>query len=172
MITGERIIVGIAAVVVVLLQVLVAPHIAIGYAVPNFIAAFCLAIAVARSESSGPVMPFVLGLIFDLVSGGPVGAMAFALPLLVTLESWLFERMNNDTLFMVIAVVGICLFLVEFIYGMVFLLFGYSAGFIEAFVYRILPCFVYDFVLALIAYAGASRFLGGDTVTRTEIKQL
>jgi len=172
LITGERIVHGIAAVVAVLLQVLVAPHIAIGFAVPNFILAFCFAFAIVRAEFAGPVMPFVLGLIFDLVSGGPVGAMAFALPLLVTLESWLFERMNNDTLFMVIAVVGICVFLAEFIYGMIFLLFGYTAGFFEAFAYRILPCFIYDFILALLVYAGASRFFTGDTVTRTEIKQL
>ena len=172
MITGDRIIVGIAAVVVVLLQVLVAPHIAVGFAVPNFIAAFCLAIALVRTEAGGSVMAFVLGLIFDLVSGGPVGAMAFALTLVVTFETWFYERASNDTLFMTIAVAAICVLITDFIYGMTFLLFGYASGFLEAFVYRILPCFVYDFILCIVMYVIATRIFTGDTATRTEIKQL
>ena len=172
MITGEHIAFGVAAIVAVLLQVFIAPHIAIGYALPNFAAVLCLSAALVRYEFSNPAIPFVLGLVFDLVSGGPVGAMAFALTVLVTFETWLYEHLRNDTIFMAVAVLGICVLLTEMLYGMVFLLFGYASGALEAFVYRSLPCAVYDFVLALILYVVMSRFFTGETATRTEIKQL
>ena len=45
-------------------------------------------------------MPFVLGLVFDLVSGGPVGAMAFLLVLMTFLAARAFAVLDNDTLFM------------------------------------------------------------------------
>ena len=172
MITGEHIAFGVAALVAALLQVLIAPHIAIGSAVPNFALALCLAAALVRHEFSNPVAPFVLGLVFDLVSGGPVGAMALALTAIVTFEAWLYEHVRNDTVFMAVTVLGVCVLLTEMIYGAIFLMFGYASGVLEAFVYRSLPCAVYDFVLALILYLLMVRFLSGEAVTRTEIKQL
>ena len=172
MITGEHIAFGVTALVAVLLQVFIAPHIAIGYAIPNFAVALCLAAALVRFEYGNPAIPFALGLVFDFVSGGPVGAMAFALTVLSTFEAWLYERVRNDTVFMAVAVLGVCVLLTEMLYGMIFLLFGYASGILEAFVYRSLPCAVYDFVLALVAYMVMSRFFTGETATRTEIKQL
>ena len=168
----DRIIVVVGAVVAVLLQAFVAPHIAIGYAVPNVLAAYCLAIAVVRADSAGPVLPFVLGLVYDLMSGGPVGAMAFTLTAVSTLASWLFQRANNDTVFMAIAVLFASVLLVELAYGVFYLLFGYAAGFFEAFAYRIVPCFVYDAVLALVLYLLASRFLRREAPLQSEIRQL
>ena len=172
MITGERIVLVISAVVVVLLQVLLAPHLAIGYAFPCFVMAFCLATAIVRYEFSNPVMPFILGLVFDLASGGPVGAMALSLTVTTVFAAWLNERMSNDTLFMSILVLAIGTLAANLLYGLVFLMLGYAASPVDAFVYRIAPSFVYDFVLALVMYALASRLFGGETVSRTEIKQL
>ena len=172
MITGERIVLAVAAIVVVLLQVLLAPHIAIGFAVPCFVMAFCLAIALVRYDFSNPVLPFLLGLVYDLASGGPVGAMALSLTVVTVFEAWLNERMSNDTLFMSIFVLAIGVLMANLIYGLVFLLLGYAAGPVDALVYRILPCFLYDFVLALAMHAIASRLFAGETVSRTEIKQL
>lgn len=169
---GERIVIGVAAFVAVLLQVLLAPHIAIGYALPNFMVAICLVAAILRHEFSNPVLPFALGLIFDFASGGPVGAMALSLTITTTFGSWLYERVKNDTAFMAISVLALSVFVTELIYGVVFLLFGYPAGVLEAFVYRMLPCFAYDFVIALALYAFLSRFFNGETMTHTEIKQL
>lgn len=172
MLMGERIVVVIAAIAAVLLQVFVAPHIAIGFAFPNFAVALCLAVALVRHDYSNPVLPFVLGLVFDLASGGPVGAMALALTLTTTFEAWFYDRARNDTMFMALAVLAVCVLLTELLYGMAFLMFGYASGFLEAFVYRMVPCFAYDFVLAAIVYAVASRFMGGEAVSRTEITQL
>ena len=164
--------VAVAAVVAVLLQVLLAPHMAIGHALPNLILVCCLVTSLARPLQSGPVLPFILGLVFDLVSGGPVGAMAFSLVAASSFEAWLFERVNNDTAFMAISVLAFGVMLAELLYGLVFLLFGYAAGVLDAFVYRILPCFLYDFVLSLLAYLVLARLLSGGESPNTEIKQL
>ena len=88
--TRETVTALIGAVLAVLLQIIVAPAIALFAAVPNFIVAFCLVRPVATPGHGGPVIPFVCGLIFDLVGGGPVGAMAFVLVLVTFLASRLY----------------------------------------------------------------------------------
>ena len=168
----DRMIIVAGAVVATLLQVLLAPHITIGYAVPNFMAAFCLALAIVRADAFGPVLPFVLGLLFDLMSGCPVGSMAFSLTAFSMVVAWTFQRANNDTVFMAIAVLLAGVLLVELAYGMFFLLFGYAASFIEALAYRIFPCFLYDAVLALLLYFLVARLLRREAPLQSEIRQL
>ena len=172
MITTDRIIVIAGAIVAFLLQVILAPHIAVFSTVPNFMAAYCLAMAVARPGSAGLLMPFIMGLLYDLASGGPVGAMAFSLTAFSALGSWVFPRVNNDTAFMAVVVLAVSVFLTELAYGLLFLLSGYSAGVLEAFAYRVLPCFIYNFVIALVVYLVAMRLLNRDPVMQSEIKQL
>ena len=172
MVIPERIFSLVGAVVVLLLQVLLAPHISIGYALPNFVCAFCLVMALVHPRVTGPVYCFILGLAFDFVSGGPLGAMAFVLTLVSTFESWLFLRANNDTRFMAITVLVGCVFACEILYGGIFLLFGYSAGVLEAFVMHSLPCFIYDFIIALVMLLLMLHMPRESVVTRTEIKQL
>ena len=172
MITFERIVAIAGAIIAVLLQVFLAPHIPIGYAAPNFLVAYCLALAIVRADANGPVMPFVLGLLYDLMSGGPVGAMAFTLTAFSMAASWVYQRANNDTKFMAIAVLLAGVLLVELAYGTFCLLFGYAAGFFEAFVYRVLPCFAYDAVLSLAIYLVMARFLKREAPLQSEIRQL
>ena len=59
-------------VVVLILQVVIAPAIGIGYGLPNFVLAFCVAFAVASRRTNVVVMPFLAGLAFDLLGTGPV----------------------------------------------------------------------------------------------------
>lgn len=172
MITLERIAIIVGAVLATLLQVLLAPHIPIAYAIPNFMVAYCMAVSVVRASEISPVLPFLLGLLYDLMSGGPVGAMAFTLTLFSMLSAWLFQRANNDTRFMAIAVLVMSILFVELTYGMVYLLFGYAAGFIEAIVYRIVPCFLYDAVIAVVLYFAVSRLLRREAPLQSEIRQL
>ena len=170
--TDDRFVVGVGAFLSLLLQVLLAPHIAIGFGVPNFIATFCLAMAVARQDASGPVLTFVMGLLYDLLSGGPIGAMAFSLTLVGALASSVFRRTNNDTVFMAIAVLVGAVFLTELAYGILYLLFGSAMGFAEALAFRVLPCFLYDIVIALVFYFVLTRLVGQKAPSHSEIKQL
>ena len=153
MITQERILTIVGAVLAVLLQIILAPHIGLFGVVPNIIIAYTLVVAVTQPSLFSSVMPFVLGLFFDLFTGGPVGAMAFSL-------------------FMPALVLGIGTLLVELSYGMFLLLFGYPAGLFEAIAYRVFPCFVYDLVIGLLLYPLAKRFLISAGVQRTELTQL
>ena len=172
MMARERIVSVMGAVLALVFQVLLSPHISVGFAVPNFLLVWCMVVAVARAGSVGPILPFILGLLYDLISGGPVGAMAFTATAISTLASALFRRMNNDTVFIAVFVLLVGMFLAEFVYGMFFLMFGYAAGFLEAFVYRIFPCFIYDTILAVILYFASSRFMQPEAPFTSEIRHL
>lgn len=168
----ERLAPAIGALVAIVLQILLAPHIALFGAVPNFIVAYAVAMAIARPSSYGCVMPFVLGLFYDLFTGSPVGIMALSLMACTVLVARLFSAMDNDTLFMPLVVMAAGVFLVDFLYGLFLVLFGYPAGFVEVLAYRIVPCFVYDFVIAFVLYMALRRLLAPPAVLRTDITQL
>lgn len=172
MMTTERIFIVAGAFVSVLLQLLVAPYIAISFAVPNFILAFTMVVAIVRPHSFGCVLPFVLGLAFDLMGGGPVGAMTFSLTLFSYVLARYFESSGNDSVVMSIVFVALGILLVELSYGIFLLLFGYNANLFDALAYRIAPCFLYDMVIALVLYPVARRFIQPTGVTRTDITQL
>lgn len=172
MLANPRSLTIVGAVAAVLLQVLVAPHIAIGYGMPNVIAAYCLVVAVVQPGLFRHVLPFAMGLVYDLISGGPVGAMAFSLTAVCAFASWFFRRSGNDTVFMGLASLAVGALLAEFVYGVFFLMFGYSANLLDAFVFRILPCFLYDAVIVFALYPLALRFLSSKAPLRSEITQL
>ena len=170
--TQERIFMIVGAVLAVLLQIILAPYIGLFGVVPNILVAYTLVVAVSSPQSFGCVMPFLLGLFFDLFTGGPVGAMAFSLMLFSVVAARVFDTVNNDTAFMPLFVLGAATLLVELSYGMFLMLFGYPAGLFEAIAYRVFPCFIYDLVIGFILYPLARRFLVPVGVARTELTQL
>ena len=172
MITQERIFTVVGAVLAVLLQVVLAPYIGLFGVVPNVIVAYVMVAAVVRSQAFGSVMPFVLGLLFDLFTGGPVGAMALSLMVVSVIAARLFDAIDNDTLFMPLLVLGVGILLVELSYAALLLLFGYPAGLFEAVAYRVFPCFVYDLIIGLLLYPLARRLLAPSGVVRSELTQL
>ena len=172
MVTPDRIALIVGAVLAVFLQIALAPYIAIGSAMPNFIVIFAVIAAVSRPHTYGALLPFVLGLVFDFAAGGPVGAMAFSLTAFSCLISRIYASLENDTLFMPLAIMVLGLFLVELSYGVFLMLFGYNAGLFEALAYRVIPCFVYDLVLGVVMYLFLSRFLRQTGSVRHNITQL
>lgn len=157
--TRDRVALVVGAVLAVLLQVMLAPNIAVFAAMPNFVAVYALLVAIVRPTTSGPVLPFVLGLTFDLVSGGPVGAMAFLLVLVTFLASRAFMVLDNDTLFMPLVIFMVGMLVVETLYGALLMAFGFDAGALDVFIYRALPCALYDCAIGLILYPLAARVL-------------
>lgn len=158
-ITRETVAGIVGAIVAVLLQIVVAPSIALFAAVPNFIAVFCVVRAVTCPARSGVVLPLVLGLAFDLIGGGPVGGMAFVLVLVTFLASRAYLVLNNDTLFMPAAILLVAIMLAETLYGLVVVACGAGVSFADAFLYRALPCMLYDCVIGLLFYPIATRVL-------------
>lgn len=158
-----RIATTIGAVIAVLLQIIVAPNIALFSAMPNFILVYVLVVAILRPQQCGYVMPFVLGLLFDLMGTGVVGAMAFLCVLATFLSSRAFLVLQNDTLFMPLATLMISSLAVEMLYGAFLLSNGMDVSALDAFVYRGLPCALYDCVVGLIAYPIAAHFFAGSS---------
>ena len=86
----------IGAIIAVVLQIALAPNIALFGVVPNFIMAYVLIVSIVCPDQSGPVFAFVLGLLFDLLGTGPVGAMAFLLTGVSFLAKRIFMLVNNE----------------------------------------------------------------------------
>ena len=57
----EGIVIAVGAVVALLLQIVVAPNIALFSAQPNFLLAYVLVVAIARPLDAGSALPFALG---------------------------------------------------------------------------------------------------------------
>lgn len=157
---------GLGAVIAVLLQVVVAPNIALASALPNFVLAYALVLAVVRPDRTGPVLAFVLGLVFDLLGSGPVGAMAFLLVLVTFLASRAFSVLDNDTLFMPVTIFVVATFAAEMLYGALLIGLGLSASPVDAFLYRALPCTLYDCVVGLVLYPIIARLLASGAQDR------
>lgn len=169
---SSRIFVIASCVAAIVVQLVAAPYIVVFGVVPNFIVALVVALALAHPSAFGPLLPFVMGLVFDLATGGPVGAMAFSLTLFSYLIARYFEHLGNDSVFMAVAFVALAVLLVELSYGVFLMLFGYQAGFVEVLAYRVAPCFVYDTVLAMLLFFVARRFVSPRGVMRADITQL
>ena len=172
MMTPDRIAIVVGAALAVFLQVVLAPYIAILSAMPNFILVYAMIVAMSRPHSYGAALPFVLGLLYDLVTGGPVGAMAFSLTAFSYLAARMFSSLDNDTLFIPFVLMALGILLTEFAYGAFLLLFGYSAGLLEALMYRVVPCFVYDLVLGIVLYLFTTRFFHQSGTIHHDITQL
>lgn len=168
----DRAAVVIGAVFAVLLQIVLAPNIALFSAVPNFMLAYALVVAIVRAPKGGALLPFVLGMLFDLMGGGPVGAMAFLLLLASFAASRVFAVMNNDTLFMPLTILVLSTLAVEVLYGLFLVWFGLDVSLLQAFAYRGLPCALYDAVVGLALYPLVSRFAAGDSQQQPGMAQL
>ena len=172
MATDKTITIAVIAAAAVVLQVVVAPYIAVAGIVPDVVAVAAVLIAVVRPDRIGCVVPFVLGLLFDLFTGGPVGAMAFTLTLCAFAASRLYAALNNDTAVMAILMAAASLLVIEVLYGVLIVVLGFNAGIVGALAYRALPTFLYDAILAVVLYLPFRRLLFTAAPIQTSITRL
>lgn len=163
---SSSLVAGLGALAAVVLQAVLAPVLAIGGIVPNLLLAYALAVALCRPYSPGVLLPFVLGLAFDLMGGGPVGAMALLLLLAASACRHLARALDNDTLFIPLGLLLAGVLVVELLYAVLLVLCGYPASLGEALVFRSLPCALYD-----AAWAVALFFLMRLILGRVEARQ-
>ena len=157
----EGIVIAVGAVVALLLQIVVAPNIALFSAQPNFLLAYVLVVAIARPLDAGSALPFALGLVCDLLGSGPVGGYAFLFVIVSFIASRAFSVLDNDTLFMPVTIFVVATFAAEMLYGL-----GLSASPVDAFLYRALPCTLYDCVVGLVLYPIIARLLASGAQDR------
>ncbi len=154
------IVIIIGAIAAVLLQIIVAPNIAIFSAMPNFIIVYVLVIAMIMPGNAVYITAFALGLLADFLGYGPIGALPFILLVVTALASWAFTTFDNDTVFIPLGILMICALISELVYALFMLACGLQVDPVGALVYRALPCALYDCVVGLIVYLLMVHFFG------------
>ncbi len=106
--------VAILAVVCLVLQLAVAPNLALGNGHINFALVFAGIIALTRGGRIGVICGFVAGLVFDLLGTGPMGVMSLLLTVAsyfmgIEVRNRLAEDFSGSMIVYVIAAVGVCL---------------------------------------------------------------
>ena len=166
---GASMIVG--ALIVFVLQIVLAPNIAIFSIVPNFLAAYVLVVAIIRPQSSVVVLGFALGMIYDILGYGPVGSLALLLVIATFCITQVFLVLDNDSLSIALVLLLVFLLVVELAYALILLLFGMVDSFGAAIIYRALPGALYNCVLALIFYPLVQRFIAPSSSARKDFPQ-
>ena len=109
----EKLVPLISAAVVVLLQIVIAPVIAIYSVVPNFIVAFVIVLSIVRPEDTTYVYAFVMGIISDLFTQVPFGLTPLLLLIISFALSRVFEVLDKSSIAMVLVSCAVSLLFYE-----------------------------------------------------------
>ncbi len=147
---GETVLLVVGAAVSVVLQIVLAPNIAIVGAMPDFVLVYVGISAMLLKRDSVVVMAFVAGLVVDLMGTSTVGVCAGLFTLAAFAASRAAGFFGNDTLGATFAISMVCSLLVEVLFaGFYISTTGVPAG--DALLQRALPCALYDCAMVLIA---------------------
>jgi len=150
-----------------LLQVGLAPYMAIGGVTPNFLLLVVVTIALVEGPAAGCSAGFACGLIFDLLGTGPVGPMVLVLSVTGYLAGLLHENLFAEGWLLPITVLGIASLGAEIAYGLLLDLVGAGDPFLLTFVTKMLPAAVYNTALGLLIYPWLARILRRDRAMTT-----
>ena len=156
--TRQSVSIAVGALVVTLLQLVVAPYVTVFNAMPNFMAAYAVVITVLRPRTTGPVvLAFVMGLLYNLFVGGVVGSLSAVLVIASVVAALAMRSLANDTSFQPLAIMAVTMVIVEVAYLMVLLASGLGLGFVQALIFRALLCAIYDAVMGALLFFIMSR---------------
>lgn len=144
------------------LQVMLAPHLAIGNVMPNFPVLVVITLSFVEGPSAGAVAGFAGGLVLDLLGTGPVGAWALVLSVTGYMGGMLQENLFAEGWLAPVTVAIIGGFVADFAYLLVLTILGTAPAFWASLVRAVLPRAVYDAMLVLLAYPWLARFLRAD----------
>ena len=151
----EKLVPLVSAAVVVLLQVVVAPVIAI---YSNFIVAFVIVLSIVRPEDTTYVYAFVMGIISDLFTQVPFGLTPLLLLIISFALSRVFEVLDKSSIAMVLVSCAVSLLFYEMIVVIVQLVLGYPAAFFDLIAARALPATIFNLILCVLLYLVARKF--------------
>jgi len=141
------------------LQAGLAPYLAIGPVVPNFLLLVVITIALVEGPGAGAAVGFSAGLIFDLLGTGPVGPMVLVLALTGYFTGLMHENMFAEGWLLPLTVLAIATLSAEVAYGLILMLLSVGGTFWWTFLTKMLPGAVYNTALALLIYPWLARFL-------------
>ncbi len=145
--------------VALLLQVGVAPYIAIGGVVPNFLLLAAVTLAMVQGPTVGAAAGFACGLLFDLLGQGPVGPMAIVLAVTGYIAGLLAAKLFAEGWLLPLSVLAVASVAAELAYALLLNLLGTPTPFFRTLLQVVLPGAVYNTALALLAYPFLARFL-------------
>ena len=157
------------AIIAVILQLVIAPAITFFGIVPNFVMVAIIITAMRNTPLRSTVTGFTLGLIFDLCSLGPTGAMA----LVFTILAWAISSLNKgvftgslaiDLIIMVAAIV-----MGEFLTSVIYAVMGVNPSFFSSLIQVVLPAVVYDTIIGFIFLTIYNAILGGGSSSNTRV---
>lgn len=132
------------------LQVAVAPYIAVGDIAPNFFLIFGVIYALSRGSEAGAIFGFIAGFLFDLLGTGPVGPMAMSLAIMGYLAGFLHTNLFSAGWTLPVIVIVAASLASEVLYMIMILFLGGGSSFMNSFVTIVLPSVVFDGVVATI----------------------
>jgi len=145
-----------------LLQAGLAPYLAIGGVVPNFLLVVVVTLALVEGPAAGASAGFAAGLIFELLGSGPVGPMVLVLTVTGYMAGLLHENMFAEGWLLPLTVLAIASIASTLAYGLMLDLLGAGGPFVLTFFTKILPEALYDTALGLLIYPWLARFLRQD----------
>lgn len=151
-----------ALAVATILQAGLAPYMAIGHVVPNFLLIVVVTVALVEGPAPGAGVGFAAGLIFDLLGSGPVGPMVLVLVVIGYLAGLMHDAMFAEGWLLPLTVLAIAALAAEVAYGLILLMLGSGGPFWITFFTKMLPGAVYNTVLALMIYPWLAHFLRRD----------
>jgi rod shape-determining protein MreD len=158
---------SIALLVAAILQVSLAPHIAVFGVVPNFFFLVVVTLAFIHGPVTGGVSGFVGGLLFDLIGTSIVGPYALVLSVVGYATGMLSANLFAEGWLLPVTIVAVASLSAELANGIVLAVLGLGATFWRDLVTVMIPSAVYHTVLAVLAYPWLARILRAERPMRS-----
>ena len=140
----------ITAIIALILQLAVSPAIAIFGVVPSFMLPAVILTAMKNGPFRSTIFGFLLGLIFDFCSLGPIGAMALVFTILAYVISTLGKDVFSGGVAVDIVIMVAAIAFGEFLVSVIYAVVGANQEFLFSLVGRVLPAIVYDAIIGIL----------------------
>lgn len=150
----------IACVLGFVLQVFLAPNIAINGISPNIMLIALAPVALTTSQRASVIAGFLMGFLFDLLGAGPIGVMALVMAVVGFTLPLLIKSISTQSFVSWMIVMAICCFGSFFAYDIVCSIIGYETSFLSSILYKVLPWTIYTLVIAALVFPIMRRLLG------------
>jgi rod shape-determining protein MreD len=151
----------------VVLQVSVAPYMAVFGVVPNFIFLVVVTLALTEGPVAGGVSGLVGGLLFDLLGTSVVGPYALVLSVVGYAAGMLSANLFAEGWLLPVTVVAVASLTTEIAYGVVLVVLGAETSFWHSLLTIMLPGAVYHTALAVLLYPWLARLLRPEQPMRS-----
>lgn len=156
-----------ALLVAIVLQVALAPQIAVLGVVPNFVFLVVVTLALLEGPVAGCVAGFFGGLLFDLLGASVVGPYALVFCVAGYVAGLIHANMFAEGWLLPVSVVFIASVGAEITYGVIMSVLDIGLPFWSALVRIMLPGAVYTTVLAVLLYPLMTRVLRRDRTVKS-----